>query len=86
MNPACSHHAPESCRRCDGTSGDEWEQIRADRDAEKTRERRMRTDPTFRLAWLESFPPEYRAGMASMADRRFGRMDLTTDEQHGGAA
>lgn len=58
--PNCDHQAPNSCPRCDGTSEDAWEQVKADRDAEKTRTRRM-SNPSHRAAWLASLPPLTRA-------------------------
>jgi hypothetical protein len=58
--PTCDHQAPNSCPRCDGTSDDTWEQVKADRDAEKARARRM-SDPSQRAAWLASLPPSTRA-------------------------
>lgn len=68
----CTHQAPDSCRRCDGTSRDDWDIQRADQAAARRRAHRLRTDPTFRAAWLATFPPAQRPAMAAYAARTHG--------------
>lgn len=56
----CDHTSGQSCRLCDGTASDDAEQRRAERDADRAREQRMRSSSE-RAAWLASLPPLTRA-------------------------
>ena len=72
---SCSHTGWDSCRRCDGTSSDEWSVEKAAREAEQQRARQMRTSREFRATWLLTFhDPAIRREQADWADLRYGPM------------
>lgn len=73
----CSHVAPQSCPRCDGSDdwSEELEFRNAFRDAEKARAQKMARDRSFRGAWLLTFHnPAIRREQADWADHRYGAM------------
>jgi len=73
----CGCAGPQSCPKCDGS--DDWsvelEFRNAFRDAEKARAWSMRSDRSFRGAWLLTFhDPAIRREQADWADLRYGPM------------